>query len=177
MALSVCEECGTRYAVGVPACPNCSSTMRVEDGTVGTVPVLVTTACTTRTCRYEGIRRQVALRLAALGVAELPTLVCVACGSHLPVTWPGPAEGEKMPKITRHGGATNAAEDLGKPVPPAVVETPAPVKAAEPEHAKAVEPAEPAEAKPKTTRKASGRQTFARAEPAEAKVQVNGEDG
>ncbi len=32
MALSVCAECTTKYAVGLPKCPHCGSTDHVEDG-------------------------------------------------------------------------------------------------------------------------------------------------
>lgn len=63
MALSVCQECTTRFAVGLLACPHCHSTKFYEEGSV-------------------------------------------------------------MPKITVHGGPSNAAVDLSNP---ADVATPEPV--------------------------------------------------
>lgn len=111
MAVEVCAGCSARYAVGLAACPQCGSTDRT-DGAVGAVPPWVWVECTPGPCRAAGVRRRVQLRQAALNVVELPTLLCAVCGSELSITWPAPEEEDTpMPKITVHGGATNAAAE------------------------------------------------------------------
>ena len=111
--METCADCTTRYSVGALACPHCGSTQRAEGGTGGGVPLTVTVACTMTGCPHHGAQRLVLLRRAAISVAELPTLVCTGCGSQVSITWPGPLalEDNTMPKITAHGGATNAALD------------------------------------------------------------------
>jgi hypothetical protein len=73
--------------------------------------------CLFEGCRADGQVRRVAVKLAALGVVELPRLVCTYCGCEVARVggWrsddaPGEQE-DDMPKITVHGGATNAALD------------------------------------------------------------------
>lgn len=112
MSLSVCGQCGTRYAVGLTTCPHCSST-EVADDSVGRIPIAVTVHCTAEYCEAYGKQRRVVLRRAVMGVVELPTLLCEVCGSHAAVRWPGePRKEEDMPKITVHGGPTNAAAPI-----------------------------------------------------------------
>lgn len=113
------------YAVGAAKCPNCGSTERT-DGRGGSVLPSLTVACANSGCRYVGRERRVYLRTAAPGVLEMPRLVCVGCGLDMPTLTPWPpvndSEDTTMPKITRHGGATNAAanaEDVPG-APPAV---------------------------------------------------------
>jgi hypothetical protein len=111
MSLQVCGQCGTRYAIGVAACPHCSSTELAPDE-VGRVPFGVSVSCTTDGCRAVGQSKRVPLRRVAMGVVELPTYVCEPCGHPLAVRWPGELRKETdMPKITVHGGASNAAAD------------------------------------------------------------------
>ena len=83
----------------------------------------VETACTTTGCRCEGVARRVMVRTVAVGVAEVPTLVCLACGGLLPVVLGGVVdrdEESEMAKITVHGGPTNRHDD--DPAAPATVE-------------------------------------------------------
>lgn len=119
MALEVCAGCSTRYAVGALRCPHCGSTERADGVSVGAVPPMVTVECTTAHdgCRFAGGPRRVRLSLLAPGVVELPTLLCAGCGSTLLITWPDPTakEDDTMPKITVHGGSTDAAADTEAP--------------------------------------------------------------
>lgn len=130
MALETCADCSTRYAVGLAACPNCRSTERT-DGGAAVVPLMVGTACTNSVCGSAGVPRRVMLPRPAVGVVELPTLLCAACGWVLPLSWPGTvveSDGEVMPKITRLGGASNKRD----PESAAAVETePTPETAAD----------------------------------------------
>lgn len=115
MAGETCAGCTTTYAVGAARCPQCGSTDRVDDPGGSVLPT-VTVACGNDVCRYAGKERRVYLRTAALGVLELPPLVCAGCGLHMPTVTPWPpltdSEDEQMAKITVHGGASNAAEDV-----------------------------------------------------------------
>lgn len=113
MSLTVCGQCGTRYAIGVDRCPHCSSTEVAPDG-VGRVPVAVTVHCPADYCDAYGKQRRVVLRQVAMGIVEIPTLLCTACGSRAAVRWPGQLkEDNDMPKITVHGGPTNGPAVVG----------------------------------------------------------------
>lgn len=119
MSLWACLECGTRYSVDAPACPQCQSTERATDGD-GPVQPHMTVYCAADVCPQAGIQRRVQLRLAALNVFELPTLVCAACGCHVASVLPTvekqeedmPKIEEDMPKITVHGGPSNEADQV-----------------------------------------------------------------
>ena len=115
MAGWTCAGCTTTYTVGAAKCPQCGSTEHT-DGVGGAVLPSVTVACGNTVCRYAGRERRVHLRTAAPGVLELPRLVCAGCGLDMPTVAPWPpvteSEDEHMPKITVHGGASNAAEDV-----------------------------------------------------------------
>lgn len=136
MSLLVCQDCSTRYALDLDRCPHCSSTRRAEDG--GRRPLLpfLVVACTVdgSTCPAYGVARRVHLRAVVPGVIEWPSLICAHCGAALLVlrSWlDNPTENESddeesgMPRITVHGGPSNAAD-----LPP---EPPAEPAAAEPE--------------------------------------------
>jgi hypothetical protein len=124
MALWVCSGCSTRYAPGSPACPHCGSAERVEEGGGGSRLPFLDVACPTQGCRAAGVVRRVYLRVAALGVVEMPhLLLCQACGMAMPASRSWVDEEENVPKITRHGGASNAAAEQ----PPAVEEAAAAV--------------------------------------------------
>lgn len=115
MALLVCSACSTRYAGGLRHCPNCGSAERIEEGCGSRLPFL-DVACGTETCRSRTVVRRVYLRMAAPGVVEMPALACLACGAAMGALNGSPTGAEDdMPKITRHGGASNAASS----VPPA----------------------------------------------------------
>ena len=103
MANEVCEECGTRCAVGVPRCPQCSSKSLVpEEALAGLMPSL-TVCCANEACPAEGVERRVGLTQIVPGVLDLPRLVCARCGYELlKVTE------DIVPKITVHGGPSNA---------------------------------------------------------------------
>jgi hypothetical protein len=109
MATWTCTACSTAYAVGAPACPHCGATTRTEQGGGSVLPT-ITVTCATTGCLAEGVARRVMLRPAAVGLVEVPRLLCVACGTEPKVLRPWPQEGEDMAKITVHGGPSNAAE-------------------------------------------------------------------
>lgn len=115
MSLMVCSGCSTRYASGLERCPHCGSGERVEEGAAATPTRLpsLDVACTNPECSVAGVRRRVMLRCPVPGVVEMPSsLRCAPCGYEL---WTsdqrGLMEEETMPKVTRHGGPTNAAAD------------------------------------------------------------------
>lgn len=125
MPLRVCADCTTRYAGDLARCPNCSSTTRREEGGGSRLPFL-DIACGTDTCRAFAVVRRVYLRQPLPGVIEMPLLVCACCGMAMGAL-DGSMTEETMPKITRHGGATNAAaerEHLGTGVPTEGIEMP-----------------------------------------------------
>lgn len=105
--LRICADCSTQYSVDLMACPHCGSSDFVsEEGAVSErLPLFVTLTCT-------GCGRgpwTVRLTPVTSGLIELPTLGCASCGSRVPITWP-PLEEPMSPKITVHGGATNARD-------------------------------------------------------------------
>jgi hypothetical protein len=67
----------------------------------------LTVACTNNQCRHQGVARRVMLPQIVPGVLAIPDLLCAGCGNRPPVV----EGGNNMPKITAHGGVTNAAED------------------------------------------------------------------
>lgn len=75
----------------------------------------VTVACGNEACRYAGRERRVHLRTAAPGVVEVPRLACAGCGFDMPTVTPWPpvteSEEDMTPKITVHGGASNAGAE------------------------------------------------------------------
>lgn len=120
MAAETCADCTTTYAVGVEQCPQCGSTERTDQqSTGGAVLPSVMVECANTGCRYGRRQRRVHLRTAAQGVLELPRLVCAGCGYDMPTVTPWPPvtepEEEQMPKITVHGGASNAADPEEQP--------------------------------------------------------------
>jgi hypothetical protein len=105
--LRTCADCSTQYALDLLACPHCGSSDYIEAGKALTrrLPLFVTTSCT-------GCGRgpwTVRLQSVTSGLIDLPTLACASCGSRVPVTWP-PEEKPMSPKITVHGGASNARD-------------------------------------------------------------------
>lgn len=112
MAGWTCAGCTTTYSVGAARCPQCGSTERT-DGRGGTVLPSLTVECATEGCLHTGKRRRVHLRTAAPGVLEMPRLVCAGCGFDMPTVAPWPPINDSeddMPKISRLGGPTNAAD-------------------------------------------------------------------
>jgi len=103
--LRTCADCSTQYAVDIPACPHCGSSNTVEEGGAVTkrLPLFVTVRC-------DCGRGPWTFRLGMVmpGLLQLPTLACASCGRLVSFTWP--PEEDAMPKITVHGGATNARE-------------------------------------------------------------------
>lgn len=111
-SLLTCADCTTQYALDLKACPHCGSSNYIEGGAVTKrLPLFVTLRCT------NCLRGPWTVRLESKtsGLIELPTLACASCGSRVPVTWP-PEEEPMSPKITVHGGATNAREADVSPV-------------------------------------------------------------
>lgn len=106
MANEVCEECGTRCAVGAPRCPHCSSRRLVPEETLAALVPSLTVACCNVACPAEGVERRVGLSQVVPGVLVLPRLVCARCGYEL-----RNVSEDIVPKITVHGGATNAAAE------------------------------------------------------------------
>ncbi|MGW3135900.1 hypothetical protein [Streptomyces sp. NPDC001139] len=106
MATEVCEACGTRCAVGVPHCPQCSSTRLVPEETLAGLMPSLTVACVNDQCPAKGVERRVGLPQVVPGLLALPRLVCAKCGFE-----PIRVTEDIVPKITVHGGASNAAAD------------------------------------------------------------------
>jgi hypothetical protein len=105
MSLWTCVECSTAYAAGLDACPHCGSSGHLEGGSSLTLlPRLVTVTCSSCPAGPWNLR----LDVVKTGLLALPQLFCASCGNQVQVPWP-PAE-EDMPKITVHGGPTNARE-------------------------------------------------------------------
>lgn len=106
MSLLMCAACTTSYASDLDACPHCGSSDCTEEGrpVPKRLPLFVSVGCAA--CG----RGPWQLRLPVLmpGLVHIPSLFCASCGSQVQVPWP-PVE-EDMPKITVHGGATNARE-------------------------------------------------------------------
>lgn len=111
--LLTCADCSTQYALDLKACPHCGSSDFVsEEGAVSKrLPLFVSLSCTGCGSGPWTVR----LTSVTSGLIELPTLGCASCGSRVPVTWP-PLEESMSPKITTHGGATNAREADVSPV-------------------------------------------------------------
>lgn len=105
--LRTCADCSTQYAIDLSACPHCGSTNSVDEGGVVTerLPLFVTLSCPACGRGPWTVR----LQSVTSGLIDLPTLACASCGSQVPVTWP-PEEEPMSPKITAHGGASNARD-------------------------------------------------------------------
>lgn len=107
MSVQTCVGCSTQYAPGLDACPHCGSTEYEQDGAVAStrrLPLLVSVSCSACGRAPWQLRLSVVLT----GLIQIPTLHCASCGSQVQIPWP-PKE-DAMPKITAHGGATNARE-------------------------------------------------------------------
>lgn len=106
MSPRVCAACTTSYAPDLGVCPHCGSIEYTEDGVLMArrLPAYVSVSCT----RCSRGPWQLRLPVVATGLIQLPTLHCASCGSQVQIPWP-PKEND-MPKITAHGGPTNARE-------------------------------------------------------------------
>lgn len=101
MSLITCAACSTAYAADLSACPHCGA---VRAG--GSVLPCVVVRCVRFACPAFDQRRRVVLVQVGPGVLHLPgVLLCALCGGEM----------ERMevtlPKITVHGGPSNAAAD------------------------------------------------------------------
>ena len=106
MILRTCADCSTQYTVDLAVCPHCGSSNTQEEGTVTRrLPLFVTVTCPACPRGPWTVRMPSILP----GLITVPTLACASCGSRVPVTWP-PEEEPMSPKITVHGGATNARD-------------------------------------------------------------------
>ncbi len=106
MPLWTCSACSTQYAMGLDACPHCGTTDRVEEGSsLKALPRLVNVSCTSCSAGPWNLR----LDVVKTGLLEIPNLFCASCGTQVQVPWP-PKEEPMSPKITVHGGATNARD-------------------------------------------------------------------
>lgn len=117
MSVQSCVACSTQYAIGLDACPHCGSTEYEREGVVVSrrLPAFASVSCDCGRGPWN-------IRLSGPlpGLIALPSLFCASCGSQVQVPWP-PVE-DSMPKITVHGGATNARE--AESSPDAVASTP-----------------------------------------------------
>jgi hypothetical protein len=107
MSVWACGQCGTKYAVGAPRCPQCSANEPVTEPAVSPLASLTVACLPGDGCRYAGVKRRVMLPQIVPGVIDMPHLHCAGCGNELFRI----EEGADVPKITVHGGATNAATD------------------------------------------------------------------
>jgi hypothetical protein len=117
-----CGACGTRYAVGAPRCPQCSANQPVTAQPTSPLASL-TVACLPADsgCRYGGVVRRVMLPQIVPGVIDMPDLRCAGCGAAMATAEEG---AQDMPKITVHGGPTNAATDTAEEEPSPTPEAP-----------------------------------------------------
>lgn len=112
MSTLMCAACTTPYAPDLPACPHCGSTDYTEDGRAVVArrfPAFVTLSCSS--CGRGPW--QFRLPVVASGLLQLAPLYCASCGSQVQIPWP-PTE-DAMPKITAHGGSTNARDTESSP--------------------------------------------------------------
>lgn len=150
----VCMDCSTRYAPDLEQCPHCGSAAGVGEDEVQQrarplLPVRVV-ACGTETCPVRGLSRRVVSRHAAPGVLEQPALVCARCGGEMqPVDndeGDDEEEEESMPKVTVHGGPSNA-DDPDQPAEQPAGDEPGqaeqPAEQPTPEGGESEEPAAP----------------------------------
>ncbi len=110
----VCAGCSTPYTVGLPACPNCGS---AEVRAAGAAFPQMRVACRAEGCRAAGRVAVVRLPSVAPNIVAVPALACTLCGRQVEIVaaW----EDNDMPKITKHGGATNVLADPPAPAAPA----------------------------------------------------------
>lgn len=111
MSAQVCRNCTAAYSIGAPRCPQCgaNSPLPVDGGPNGPS---VRVRCPGGDCPEYGVERVVPLRLAVPGVVERPQLRCAACDRVLEtVQGDGEKGDEGMPKVTVHGGASDATFD------------------------------------------------------------------
>lgn len=119
MSLRTCAACSTQYAVDIDACPHCGSTSTTDDGTVTRrLSLFVSVSCPV----CDAAPRTIRLESVTSGLVVVPALACTSCGGRVPVIWP-PEEEPVSPKITVHGGASNArgadvspAADVSQPL-------------------------------------------------------------
>ena len=115
MALLICTECSTRFAAGLEVCPQCGSADYIEEGAGPMLP-MIGVACSTVGCRAAGKTQSVRLPPVGVNLVQIPAIACALCGHAVKTVTPWPLlpvrEGEDMPKITRHGGPSNAAEPV-----------------------------------------------------------------
>lgn len=106
MSTVTCAACTTPYPPDLQACPHCGSAEYTEDGVVVArrLPAYITVSCSD--CGRGPW--QLRLPVVATGLIQLAPLYCASCGSQVQIPWP-PTE-DAMPKITVHGGATNARD-------------------------------------------------------------------
>jgi ribosomal protein L40E len=104
MSAQVCANCTAAYSVGAPACPQCGANNPRPDTDAPAGPS-TTVRCPGQECPAYGVKRVVALRLAAPGVVERVALHCLHCDRALEtVTDEEEREEQDMPKTTVHGG-------------------------------------------------------------------------
>lgn len=110
MSAQVCRNCTAAYSIGAPRCPQCgANTPLPADG--GPDGPSVRVRCPGRECPQYGVERVVPLRLAAPGVVERPPLHCAACDRKVETVQDDEKGDDGMPKITVHGGASDATFD------------------------------------------------------------------
>ncbi len=109
--LNTCSACSTGFAVDLDACPHCGSTEYEREGVAVSrrLPAFASVSCDCGRGPWN-------IRLSGPlpGLIALPSLFCASCGSQVQVPWP-PVEDSMSPKITAHGGATNAREAESSP--------------------------------------------------------------
>lgn len=123
MSVWACGECGAHYAVGAPRCPQCKTNKPITEQPSNPLASL-TVACLPAEsgCRYGGVVRRVMLPQIVPGVIDMPDLRCAGCGRQM--TSVPKEEPQDMPKITVHGGPTNAADETPEEEPSPTPEAP-----------------------------------------------------
>lgn len=73
------------------------------------LPPMATVACHTPGCRAAGRPQRIRLTPVGVNLVQVPVVVCTLCGAQVR------QEGDGMPKITLHGGASIYTEQVGEP--------------------------------------------------------------
>jgi hypothetical protein len=110
MSAQVCAECTAAYSIGAAQCPQCGANNPRPDGEGPAAPSTAV-RCPGEDCEAYGVVRNVPVQLVAPGIEARPQMHCTACGRHVEVVHDEETGDDDMPKVTLHGGASDATFD------------------------------------------------------------------